>query len=164
MFGFFFGTLCLFGLFKLARHSACHRRYGCHGAGGWGGHRGRRGRFQGDRLNAAYARAAGEVFKRRLDIDEEQELIVDHAITDAHKALDELAKELRDTRASLADAVRGETVDDAALAAAFSRHDDALGRTRRQVVSAARQIHAVLDADQRQQVADWLAKGEGRWF
>jgi uncharacterized membrane protein len=103
------------------------------------------------------------VFKRRLDIDDDQEGIVDHAATDLRAALKELVEELKDTRASIADAFRGDTVDDAALAVAFARHDDAVGKARRDVVSAFKQIHAVLDEEQRAKATDWLASGDGRW-
>ena len=104
--------------------------------------------------------------KRRLRVDEEQEPVIDHAMKDAHAALKELRSELDATRAPIAEALRGETVDDAALAAAFARHDDAVARARREVVSAIRQVHAVLDADQRGKVADFVAAGkaEGGWL
>jgi Spy/CpxP family protein refolding chaperone len=108
-------------------------------------------------------RAAGEVVKRRLRIDEEQEPIVDHALRDLRGAGKELVEELADTRASLADAFRGETVDDAALSATFSRHDDAVARVRREAVSALTQVHAVLAPEQRWRVVEWLASGEARW-
>jgi uncharacterized membrane protein len=103
------------------------------------------------------------VFKRRLDIDEEQEPIVDHAFVDLRKAGKELVDELKDTRKTLADAFAGEAVDEAALAAAFARHDDATARARRDIVSAFKQIHAVLDPEQRKRAAAWLAAGEGGW-
>lgn len=183
MFGFFIGSLCLFGLFGMARAAMWrhHHAYawgggpgfgpgygpGCGGhgfrggwRGGWGG-RGRRG--PASMGGEGFARAAGEVFKRRLRIDEEQDDIVDHALIDLRKAVKELVDEVKDTRAGIADAFRGETVDEAALAAAFARHDDAVARARREVVSSLKQVHAVLDADQRKQAADLLASGEGRW-
>lgn len=161
MFGFFFGTLCLMGLAGMARR-AMWGRYayahggGCHGGfrGGWHGRRGRPERREG------FSRAAGEIFKRRLRIDDEQEGIVDHALADLRKAVEELGRELDDSRAALAEAFRGEQVDDAALSAVFARHDDAVARARREVVSTAKQVHAVLDKDQRKQAADWIASGK----
>jgi uncharacterized membrane protein len=167
MFGFFFGTVCLFGLMGVARRAFWAGRYGygggCHGGGGWHGRRGWHGRGRGPGTGEGFARAAGEIFKRRLRIDEEQEGMVDHALIDLRKAVKELSEELKGSRAALADAFRGETVDDAALAAVFARHDDALGRARRDVVSSLKQVHAVLDADQRKRAADWLASADGRW-
>lgn len=170
MFGFLFGTMCLFGLFAVGRASFVHGRYG-HGGGcgpygggrgGWHGRYrggGRGGRYAGE----GFARAAGEVFKRRLRIDEDQEAIVDHALIDLRKSLETFAGELKESRATLAEAFRGESVDDASLASVFTRHDDALSRARREVVSALKQVHAVLDADQRAQAADWIAAHDGRW-
>lgn len=162
MFGFIFGTVCLFGLFAVARAGRSHHRYGgCHTHHGWGSRRWRGG--PGGVGKEQFARAAGEVLKRRLRIDAEQEPIVDHALRDARTALEELGKELKETRTAVADALRGESVDDAALAAAFARQDDAVGRARREVVSAMKQVHAVLDEDQRKRAADLLTAASGRW-
>ena len=121
----------LFGLFAVGRASFVHGRYG-HGGGcgpygggrgGWHGRYrggGRGGRYAGE----GFARAAGEVFKRRLRIDEDQEAIVDHALIDLRKSLETFAGELKESRATLAEAFRGESVDDASLASVFTRHDD----------------------------------------
>lgn len=167
MSGLVFGGVALLGLLFVARrafwcrhayaHGACGgHRYGAHGFGY------RRGWRRGPRMGSdGFARAAGEVLKRRLGVDEEQEPIVDHALVDVRKALEELATELRDSRAALGDALRGETIDDAALSAVFARQDDALARARRQVVSAVKQVHAVLDADQRKAAADAVSKAVG---
>lgn len=158
MVGFFIGTVvvaALAGALAARIGRRCAWRHGGHGCCG---RRGRRG--HGER----YGRAIGEVVKRRLDIDEEQEPIVDHALRDAREALRELGEELKATRATIADALRGEAVDDAALAAAFQRHDDAVARARRQVVSAVKQVHAVLEPEQRATAADLLGKPDGRWF
>ena len=48
---------------------------------------------------------------------------------------------------------------DAALDAIFETQDAALTQTRRQVVSALKQIHAVLDDEQRATAVQWLASG-----
>lgn len=154
------------------RHGGCggrgHGGRGCHAGwhGGWRGEwRGEGGAGEGGRRGSplhdeAFARAMGEVFKRRLDVDEDQEPYVDHALKDLRAALKELSDELKATRAPVGEAFRGETVDDAALAAAFARHDDALGRARRQVVSALKQVHAVLTPEQRARAVEWIASAE----
>lgn len=135
--------------------------------GGHGGCGGRRGGHFGRRWGRSgvgsegLARAAGEVLKRRLDVDEEQEPIIDHALGDLRAALKELKGELEATHAPLADALRGDKIDDGALAAIFTRHDDALSKARRQVVSAVKQVHAVLDEGQRKKAADLLASAKG---
>lgn len=164
--GFVIGAVSVLGVLFVTR-MFMWRRYAWrrgHGGGcGHGGRRGRRGRGRGDFTGEGFSRAVSEVFKRRLDIDEEQDGIVDHAFADARKALAELKEELAATRQPIADALRGEAVDDGALAAAFARQDDALARARRQVLSSVKQVHAVLEPDQRKQAADWIAATEGRW-
>ena len=176
MLGFVFGTACLVGLFAVV---GGRRRNAC-GGGRWGhggpwGHPGWRQRGDGPRgpweegpmadgpRGDGFARALGEVLKRRLRIDDEQEGIVDHALADLRAALKDLAAAVKDTRAPLATAFRGEKVDDGSIAAAFGSHDESLARARRDVVSALKQIHAVLTPEQRAQAADWLAAGDGRW-
>lgn len=176
MIGFLFGTMCLFGFAGLMKASFIHHHHGayahghgggCHG-GRWGGHgggRGRRGGFAFDEEGPrgdGFARAFGEILKRRLRIDEDQEGLVDHALIDLRAAVKELATVLKDSRKSLADAFRGEKVDDAALAASFGQHDEAITRARRDVVSALKQVHAVLTPEQRAQAADWLAQGDAK--
>ncbi len=111
----------------------------------------------------SYARAMGEVIKRRLRIGADQEDIVDHALRDARQALRDLASTFRDSRGDLADAFSGESVDDAVLAAAFGRHDAELERARADLGSALKQVHAVLDADQRARLVKLLAEGERVW-
>ncbi len=170
MFGFFFGTLCLLGLVGVTRrmmwggYYGPRHGYGGHGWHGWHGRRGgRHGR--GGFPSEGVGRAFTEVIKRRLQIDDDQEGIVDHAFADIRKSASELKDELAATRTGIADAFRGETVDEAALASAFARHDDAVSRARRDVVSSLKQVHAVLDADQRAKAADWMAATEkGGWI
>ncbi len=178
MFGFIFGSICMLGLVGMAARSAIYRHHayggGCHGGfayagpgfGSFGRHGvgGPGGRRSGVRNPDGVARALGEVLKRRLNIDEEQELIVDHALLDARKALRVLHEEVEGTRAGIADALRGETVDDSALAAAFVKHDDAVAKARRELVSATRQVHAVLDADQRKIAADLINQSKTGWW
>lgn len=160
MLGFVFGTVCLVGLFAVMgtrRRAACGRwRHG--GGGPWA-----RGPLGDGPRGEGFARAMGEVLKRRLRVDDEQEGIVDHALADLRAALKDLAAAVKDTRAPLAAAFRGDKVDDGSIAAAFGTHDEALARARRDVVSALKQVHAVLSPEQRAQAADWLAAGDGRW-
>lgn len=163
MFGFLFGTFCLAGLVGLSGAHRAHRHHhGRHrGCGGPHGRRHRHGPRGGRR--GGFSRAAGEVLKRRLDIDDDQELVVDHALKDARDALKELREVVRDDREALADALRGDEVDQAALDAAFARQDEALARARRQLVSAAKQVHAVLEPEQRATAADLVAHGRPGW-
>jgi uncharacterized membrane protein len=173
MLGFLFGTLCLFGLVGAARR---HYYYGAYGGSCGGGYRGYRGGHShwresgwresgptGDGRTAwvgdeRFARAAGEVLKRRLRVKEDQEAIIDHALTDLHASLKELRTNVKDSREELANAFRGEKVDDAQLAVLFDRWSDALTQARQDTTSALKQIHAVLDPEQRTRAADWLGK------
>lgn len=169
---FFVGALFVFAVFwmlgamkamfffgRRLRHGRRWHHHGPHGGyhGRWEGGPRRRGR------RAGFGRAAGEVFKRRLDIDPDQEDIVDHALRDLRASLKELGGTLKDGRADLAAAFAGDEVDQSALDALFARQDDELGRTRREVVSALKQIHAVLDDDQRQRATEWLGHGSIGW-
>lgn len=152
MFGFVLGTVCLFGLAGMAAHHHCHGPWRAEPCCGGRSRRRRGWEHEG------IARAAGEIFKRRLRIDESQEDLVDHALRDAHASIREAVRALREEHGAVAEAFRGETVDDPALESIFARHDEAVRRARREVVSAMKQIHAVLDADQRKRAADWLAR------
>jgi uncharacterized membrane protein len=106
-----------------------------------------------------------EVLKRRLDVDEDQALVVDHAMRDVNVACKELAASMVEARSEAADALRGESVDDGALEALFARTDEELARTRRHLISAVKQVHAVLDDEQREALADLMVGWDapGRW-
>jgi Spy/CpxP family protein refolding chaperone len=108
-------------------------------------------------------RAAGAIAKRRLNLDEDQEGIVDHAFTDLRSAVSSFADTMRESRADLAEAFRGDRVDDEAIEALFARQDENIARARRDAVSALRQIHAVLDPEQRETAVTWLGARELRY-
>jgi len=174
--GFVFGVLFVFGmiaLFKMAmfrggwgrwhhhpRHHSWHR--------GWDWDDEDRPRRRGGPWMArpwrdGAVRAAGEVVKRRLKVDEDQEGIVDLAFADLRTAVSSLSDALRESRSDIAQAFRGDRVDDAALDAIFARQDQELTRARRDAVSALRQIHAVLDPEQREAAVTWLGARELRY-
>ncbi len=154
MFGFVIGTVCVLGLIGLVK-GARMRRYRRRRCGRSRRRRGNRG--------ARRARVASEILKRRLDIDEDQEGIVDHAVADLRSTLSDLRSTFADSRDELAQALRGDEVDDARLAVVFARHDEELARARRQVVSAVKQIHAVLDDEQRERAADLVGSAGAGW-
>ena len=166
MHAFLIGALSTLGLLFLVRglRMAFRFRRGCHGGGCHGGHfhGGHRPGYRARPLDEqGLARAAAEVIKRRLQVQDEQEDIVDHALRDAQASLGGLRATLKDSRQGLGEAFRGEQVDEAALAALFARQDEELKRTRKDLVSALKQIHAVLEPQQRERGADWLASDEG---
>jgi hypothetical protein len=45
-----------------------------------------------------FSRAAGEILKRRLRVKEDQEVIIDHALTDLQASLKELRSSVKDSR------------------------------------------------------------------
>lgn len=164
MLGFLFGTLCLVGLVGVVRGPRCgsfHHR-GRHGGASChrDGHH-RAGRARGGR---GFGRAAAEVFKRKLDLDEDQADLVDHALRDLGEAGRELRDTLKSQQAELARAFKDQQVDEAALAALFATQDEELVRFRRSAISALKQVHAVLEPDQREAATDWLAQAGGRWM
>lgn len=152
MFGFVFGTLCLLGLFALK--AGAYRRYGRYHR--YGGPRGyaRRGRGRGRRGFVGFASA--EMVKRRLDLDEDQADLADHAVADVQRSVKSMGESLQDGRGELADLLREEFIDDGRIEVVFDRLDDDLKRTRREIVSAVKQIHATLDEEQRDRLARML--------
>jgi len=147
-------ALCAFSLLSILR-IAFWRRRACarSGARGCGGAScGRRGRGWGRR-----SRLAAQMFKRRLGVRADQQALIDPAFVDAQASLQSLREAIAATKAPIADVLRADTVDESALAAIFAVHDEALARARRELVSAVKQVHAVLDGDQRKKAADWLA-------
>jgi hypothetical protein len=127
------------------RNGSCRSGSCRHGSCGGGGRWGRRSRL------------AAEMFKRRLGVRADQQALIDPAFVDAQASLLSLREAIAATKAPIADVLRAETVDESALAAIFAIHDEALARARREVVSAVKQVHAVLDGDQRKKAADLLA-------
>lgn len=107
-------------------------------------------------------RAFGELLKRRLDIDEDQEGIVDQALKDIRKSMKDLKSVMADSRGDLADAFTGKEVDEASLAAVLGHQDDEVKRLRREIVFALKQIHAVLDSEQRELAVEWLRGNDWR--
>jgi Spy/CpxP family protein refolding chaperone len=68
---------------------------------------------------------------------------------------------MRDARGDLAAALRGPTLDDAALGAVLGRVDSATGSARAAILDALRNIHALLDDRQRSELAEML---DGGWW
>ncbi len=102
-----------------------------------------------------------ELLKRRLDLDEDQADLSEHAMADARRSVRELFGSVKDSRAELAGLLREETLDDGRLEVVFDRIREDLERARREVVSAVKQVHSTLDEDQRERAAGWLAGS--RW-
>ncbi len=144
MFGFFFGTLCLIGLVRLVGRGRWRRRHGFYGHGFYRGY-GPRGA-----LNALLA---------RLDTAPGQEKVIHQAVSDFVDQARAEGREVRDTRRAVAEALRGERLDEARLNEVFGRHDAALDNVRRAGVDALRKVHEALDERQRKILGDLLESG-----
>lgn len=125
-------------------HGADHPR-GPHGPRGPRRHRSRR------RMAHLVHEAA-----RRLNLDEHQRDVVDVSVKEANKALATLKDIVVDSRDELADAVKGETLDQARLDAVFEKWDASMKEARRDLVDALRRAHATLEPEQRRRLAEWI--------
>jgi hypothetical protein len=149
MFGFVFGTLCLIGLVRLVARGRWGRRYGYYGHGGhWHGyHRG-------------YGpRGAVHAVLARLDTAPGQEKVITQAFADFVDQARAQGREVRDTRRSVAEAIRAERLDEGRLNEVFGRHDAALDAVRRAGVDALRKVHEALDERQRKVLGDLVESG-----
>jgi Spy/CpxP family protein refolding chaperone len=189
MFGFVLGTVCLIGLVGMATRGGRGYGGGC-GRGGWGHHDGPRwrggpGRWghhghhhhehwrdgdddddeRGAWMGGGFEAGARRDLRRKLNLREEQEDAVWSAVKEGRKAVDTFLADLRETRADLASAVRGETLDKDRLRAVFESHDGSLADARRDLVAALERAHASLDPEQRARIAELLERGgPGRWM
>jgi uncharacterized membrane protein len=121
----------------------------CHG-GGWGyrHHYGRR-RWM---LHGALS---------HIDASPAQERAIIAELEKLEERLWGARRGLKDTREDLAAAIKGPTLDDAALGAVMGRVDAATGEMRSAVVDTLRAVHGLLDDTQRAQVADMLVRSAG---
>lgn len=177
------GFAAAFGLLGLAAmHRAHHHRHHCHGRGfegdgpfdrgfggpDWGGREEWDGPFGRDRDRGFRGRGRGG--KRflygilaRLEATPAQERAIIAELEKLYDRVHGARTKMHDARGDLAAAVRGTTLDDAALGAVMGRVDDASGEMRAAALEALRNIHAVLDDRQRGYLADLLEHG-GWWW
>lgn len=173
MCGFIIGTVCLIALIKMLRHGrgchggGCHRGGGC-GRGGWGHHEGHghgpghgqhgpwggwgAGRFGGERMML-------RMLFERLDTTPGQEKVIVAAVDEAREAMRHTWSAVRDSREDLARAMRAEVFDDAAIAVARSRHEDAMRAAHDTFTNTLKKVHEALDSKQRTILADLMAEG-----
>ena len=145
MFGFFFGTACLAGLFyTLRRHHGGHPGYGYGRHGGRGGWRGRlRWLFE------------------RLETSPGQEKVIVEAADALTEAFAKLRDEMGPSRAAVAQTLRGEHFDASSFKEMNARHDALLEALRRELQSSLAKVHEALDPRQRRELADILELGWG---
>lgn len=144
------GVVALVRRFIFRRHFA---RFGGHaGFRGWG--RGPGGSFW---LRAIFA---------RLDTTPGQEREIRSAIEEFQTQARTAKDGLKGAREHLATAIGAEAFDESAIASAIATAEDASGKVKEALASALRRIHGVLDARQRERLAELLARGprfRGGW-
>jgi hypothetical protein len=99
----------------------------------------------------------------RIDASPAQERAIIAEVDKLHERLHGAKRSVKEARGDLATAIRGTTLDDAALGAVLGRVDGSTGEVRTAVLEAVRSIHGILDDKQRAQVADLLDQGGGFW-
>jgi hypothetical protein len=136
------------------RARRCHLGYcGAHGWHGWhhhhhggwyGNHWGRRGLY---------------MVLARLEASPAQERAIVGEVDKLHDRLHAAKTRIKDARPDLAAAIRGSSMDDAALGAVLGRVDNGTAEARAAILDALRNIHGLLDDRQREQLADLIDNG-----
>lgn len=155
------------GILGFAAMRRAHRR--CHGGGygwygpwsGYGGYRGRHGHWGHHRGGGRWMMHAALA---RIDATPAQERAIVGEVDKLRERLYNAKSSLHEARGDLAAALRGTTLDDAALGAVLGRVDAATADSRGAILEALRNVHGVLDEKQRAQVADMLDRGNGGWW
>ncbi len=151
MFGILVGTLCLLGLFAVVRSRRWRHGYGFgHGCGGWGysPYRG----YGVDGMGGGPRWMLRSIFYR-LGTSPSQEKVILEAVGSLHDQSGKLWGEWQQSKSEIAEAVRGETLDETKVQGAFTRHDGLISEVRKTALGAMAKIHAVLDAEQRKTLA-----------
>lgn len=149
------------------------RRRMMHFAGGFGGHemssgcghrgwgrwgRGRWGRWGGGDGGLGRSFWLRALFSR-LDTTPGQEKEIRSAIEDFRNTARAAKEELGGSREALAKAMTSETFDEIAVGEASVKLDGTTAKVKDAFEGALRRIHAVLDAKQRERLAEIIAKG-----
>jgi Heavy-metal resistance len=163
MLGFLLGTVCLIGLFKVARGGYGYGGGRCGGGGFGGGFGGRHEWRHGPGSRGFGPRFFLRRIFERLDTTPGQEKVILQAANELRDAFGSAKSELRDSRADFARVFRGEVVDEAALSDIFVKHDTVISATRRTAVEAVRKAHEALTDEQRSQVADFIERSGRPW-
>jgi uncharacterized membrane protein len=142
MFGFVFGTLCLIGLFKVARHGHGY------GHGRWGGRHGRRGFGRGGWMMRG-------LFER-LETTPGQERVILDAVQEVRGAAGKFRDESEQARRDVADAFRGAHFDQEKLRDVFGKFDAHAEDVKKAVMANLSKVHEALDEGQRAELASML--------
>ena len=148
MFGILIGTLCLLGLIAVVRGRRWRHGYGYGpGCGGWG--------YGVDGMGGGPRWMLRSIFYR-LGTSPSQEKVILEAVGSLRDQGGNLWGEWQQSKSELAQAVRGETLDESRVQGAFTRHDGMLSELRKAALDAMVKIHSVLDAEQRKALAKIL--------
>jgi hypothetical protein len=153
----------IIGLVALVKRAFFHRRFGYGGGrcghrghfrghgGGWGG--GGYGPGRSWWLRALFS---------RLDTTPGQEREIRAAIEEVQRVAREAKQGVFGSREKIAKAVAGEAFDPSAIDDASAQVDAATGRVKDAFRAALEKVHGILDAKQRERLAELLEKGVGR--
>lgn len=96
---------------------------------------------------------------QRLDTTPGQEKVIRREAEEFRTAMLDMRGEMVGSRADVAKALRGESLDETALGELFARHDDHIRSMRERAVSALARIHDALDEHQRARLAEIIESG-----
>ena len=160
MFGVFFGILCLVGLFAALKH----RHHGYAFGGPFGSRRGAcyghppwAARFAAERRRW-WLRGLFE----RWDTTPGQEKVIMKGIDAISDNMESGRRELRDVRRQVAQALGGDVLDEAVLSAALEKVEELMAKSKLELTVALTEVHAVLDGEQRRELAELIAEGPRR--
>lgn len=128
-----------------------------HGRGGFG--RGREGFGRGGFGRGTAERWMLRWLSERLDATPGQEKVIAASLDVMSKAMRDARASLVDSRATIADAVRGEEFGHEKIGEAWVSHDHAFEKVRLELVTELQKLHEALDEEQRKILADLVAKG-----
>jgi Spy/CpxP family protein refolding chaperone len=97
----------------------------------------------------------------RLDTSPGQEKVFVKAADDLTEAFEKMRDELRNTRAAIAQSLRGEHFDAGSLRELHEKHDALIAQLRETLRGAMAQVHESLDPRQRRELADLIEHGWG---
>jgi hypothetical protein len=172
VFGFIVGTLCLFGLAKVAfgRHGFGRHRYGYARCGAGAGrffgrddsceYRGDDGPGGGDHKGfRGPGRWALRGLFSRLEATPSQQRTIEAAVSEFFASTEKLKEGWKKARTDLAAVLRSAQLDDAQLHAAFAGQDILFEQTRASATALLTRVHATLDEEQRRRLAEMLESG-----
>lgn len=99
----------------------------------------------------------------RIDATPAQERVIVGELDRLQERVHAATSKVKEARGDLGAAVRGSTIDDAALGLALGHVDAASADVREAAIETLRGIHAVLDDKQRAHLGDLLDRGGGWW-